>query len=299
VAEGLQMANAVLDLPDPLQSEPASRADATAAGGADDLLSEMVGDEIDRLLAEADAKPPPPPGAAVNAPNDPLSPKAFDTSPLDEKPEAEATADAMSSTTAQELDEILSSVNSLINEVDPSTDEPASETHDVNPTLDSSPAAIASPAADDLHAELPVQAADPGELEIESPVSPAVRHEDIRPPVAVAAETAAMIDQLAPRAPAAAEQAVDLKPQEDVVPPAEDPPQRQKPHRSVEVTEPAPSLPDNPPPVGLLVRVLQLINKPFESCPPAARDAIGKIGVATLLNAAGILLYVYWIHPRR
>ena len=46
----------VVDLPDPLHN------DAPAAGpGVDDLLAQLAGEEIDRLLAEADIERPAPP----------------------------------------------------------------------------------------------------------------------------------------------------------------------------------------------------------------------------------------------
>jgi hypothetical protein len=46
------MGQAALDLPDPLQQQPAG------ASSADDLLSQLAGDEIDRLLTESDTETP-------------------------------------------------------------------------------------------------------------------------------------------------------------------------------------------------------------------------------------------------
>ena len=269
------MANAVLDLPDPLQSEPAARADAAAAGGADDLLSEMVGDEIDRLLADADAKPPRAPadsGPDVGAELPP--PRAFDTSSLDEKlkPQPDSTTDAMSPTTAQELDEILSSVNSLIKEVDPATDDAPTKPYDAEPEVDAAPVPVAA--------------------------SVVIDH-DLDPPVAAAAEAAPPRDKHATPDPAVIDTPVESPTPQPRVRPAESGPGPELAEAAPQSATLASPLPDNPPAAGALVRVLQWINKPFESCPPAARDAMGKIGVATLINAAGILLYVYWIHPHR
>ena len=51
------MGSATVELPDPLQS-----AGPAEAKSADDLLAQMAGDEIDRLLAESDSEPEP--GAA-------------------------------------------------------------------------------------------------------------------------------------------------------------------------------------------------------------------------------------------
>ena len=52
------MGQATIDLPDPTQLPPDGAAPA-AANSADDLLSQLAGDEIDRLLAEADVDVPP------------------------------------------------------------------------------------------------------------------------------------------------------------------------------------------------------------------------------------------------
>jgi len=57
--KGVVMGQAVADLPDPLES-----ANPSDAKSADDLLSQLAGDEIDRLLAESDGEPAPPPKAA-------------------------------------------------------------------------------------------------------------------------------------------------------------------------------------------------------------------------------------------
>src|SRR5580700_6990753 len=63
------MGQAILDLPDPTQlsginSGPLS---PEALASADDLLSQLAGDDIDRLLAEADAQRPPLPPASAPA----------------------------------------------------------------------------------------------------------------------------------------------------------------------------------------------------------------------------------------
>src|SRR5687768_10515368 len=49
-AKGVVMGQAAVDLPDPLESAAAP----AAPEGADDLLAQLAGDEIDRLLAEAE-----------------------------------------------------------------------------------------------------------------------------------------------------------------------------------------------------------------------------------------------------
>ena len=49
------MGQSVVDLPDPLEHAVPQPLTSSAPAGVDDLLAQMAGDEIDRLLAEADA----------------------------------------------------------------------------------------------------------------------------------------------------------------------------------------------------------------------------------------------------
>ncbi len=60
------MGQAIADMPDPL--EKASAAPAAATQSADDLLSQLAGNEIDRLLAESDGEPAPKPVPAAELP---------------------------------------------------------------------------------------------------------------------------------------------------------------------------------------------------------------------------------------
>jgi hypothetical protein len=48
------MGKSVVDLPDPLEQSAPEPLTSAAPAGVDDLLAQMAGDEIDRLLAEAD-----------------------------------------------------------------------------------------------------------------------------------------------------------------------------------------------------------------------------------------------------
>jgi hypothetical protein len=57
------MGQAAIDLPDPLNPPPA----AESAVNTDDLLAQMAGEEIDRLLAETEVERPAKPGSPVAA----------------------------------------------------------------------------------------------------------------------------------------------------------------------------------------------------------------------------------------
>jgi hypothetical protein len=48
------MGKSAVDLPDPLEQSAPEPLTSSAPAGVDDLLAQMAGDEIDRLLAEAD-----------------------------------------------------------------------------------------------------------------------------------------------------------------------------------------------------------------------------------------------------
>ena len=74
------MAQSVVDLPDPLDPIALAPLTNTTTAGVDDLLAQMAGDEVDRLLAEADipreapaegvqAPVPTPPAAPVSKPS--------------------------------------------------------------------------------------------------------------------------------------------------------------------------------------------------------------------------------------
>ena len=66
------MGQAAVDLPDPLDRPAGAPGAATPLPDADDLLAQLAGDEIERLLSEADldvpADPAPRPVAAPRAP---------------------------------------------------------------------------------------------------------------------------------------------------------------------------------------------------------------------------------------
>src|SRR5215213_6870575 len=59
------MGQAAVDLPDPLDAPPPS-----SLSGTDDLLAQLAGDEIDRLLAEADVEQTSSPAPAPVTPID-------------------------------------------------------------------------------------------------------------------------------------------------------------------------------------------------------------------------------------
>ena len=96
------MGQAVADLPDPIES--ASPAEAQSA---DDLLSQLAGDEIDRLLAESDGEAAPPVKPAA-----PVAPAASAAATAPPAPAASVDLDAVLETAAAARLTSMSSVES-------------------------------------------------------------------------------------------------------------------------------------------------------------------------------------------
>src|SRR5690349_20447544 len=95
------MAQTAVDLPDPLGG--GKTAAGAALKSADDLLAQLAGDEVDRLLQEADASTPGPLNVDLAVNDDPSVP--IELTPISE---AEAQAnDGLSSEEAAGLDELF------------------------------------------------------------------------------------------------------------------------------------------------------------------------------------------------
>jgi hypothetical protein len=95
------MGQAALDLPDPLQSPPQAPQTST-----DELLAQLAGDEIDRLLAEADGGAPRPAAAPFHvAP--PTAPEQGPTEPTAEAPAAAPAPSVVEQEVTAELDALF------------------------------------------------------------------------------------------------------------------------------------------------------------------------------------------------
>jgi hypothetical protein len=217
-----RMGKAALDLPDPLQAPPGE-----ARTSADDLLAQLAGDEIDRLLAEAEAGEPKSTRAPFHvAP--PPNPKD-DVEPAVLPPAAAAPAP----------DPVPS----------PAEPEPAPPALDVAAEMDALfSAAVAKDEAD------AAEAVAAGAAEAEAETSAAERAGLATPAGLAPANVAA---KPSPPAPATATEAAN----DDA-------------------------------PLPLLLRPLEWLNAPLAILPESVREAVGKIAIVTLLNAAAILAYV-------
>ena len=214
------MGQATVDLPDPLETPPPA-----TAGGTDDLLAQLAGDEIDRLLADADAAPAPPPrrftpAAPSNLVSQDRTVQAA-PAPLAASPDSDV--------------ELAAALNSLL-----------SETEEKLPSA--KPDAIASGNADSMHLAGSIEEISAAEL-------------------AEAETSSRERDALHPDFPATEDAALDSLPTDDSD--------------------------DNSLPFYLLP--LEWINAPLANTSESVREAIGKIAILTLFNAAAVLIYVLFI----
>ena len=267
------MGRATVDLPDPLDTPP------TSLAGTDDLLAQMAGEEIDRLLAESGVEPDasaPLPGMPTSPPAPTTPPKSTETStesrapavraPVTVEPavpetDEETAADAPPLSPAQlesdaELDALLDEMSRAEREgLRGSTPPPAAEVTPAVP-IDAPPAG-AAPVAENL----------PGP-------STAAAIAGVSSAVAAAVPTPAPASDASESLMSAAERDAlslsDLGAATDAA---------------------APDSADGGRP-SLMVRVLEFLNAPLASASDGARDALGKAAIVTLVNALAVLIYV-------
>jgi hypothetical protein len=257
------MGQATLDLPDPTQLSGGSAGPLSpeALASADDLLSQLAGDDIDRLLAEADAErpaiaelppqpqpqfQPPPPDAPLqlapqatlaSEPSPPSSAAAEVVAPAIGSPPTENLAEDEAATAAA-IDAILGpAIESTVQAVEKQTDmaEPAAASPEPAHSTDAVGTKVLDDAAAHVASIMDVPTADP-------------------PPAAAAnaAERQALSEPL-------------------ILPQAA-------------ATSPNYLWP--------LVTVLELINSPMDFFSDEVREAMGKVAIVTTLNAAAVLVYV-------
>ena len=257
------MAKAAVELPDPLDTSTDGGKPLTST---DDLLAQLAGEEIDRLLAEVEehsatmeplVRPPAPPMT--------LPPRVA--------PAARAVPDAPA-----EVDEASTPAppGAVTLPAEPVVTPPAPD----EAADESAGAAAVASAGPDVTAELdaffrtavvkapaeaaPAAAARPPEPHETSAAERAVLHAAVAaPPAAPASDSPAAVHPPAPAPEAGA-----------VAPDADDAP------------------------LPLYLRPLEWINAPLEACPQGLRDFIGKAAIITLVNAAAVLCYVMLFRRR-
>lgn len=251
------MGQVAIDLPDPLNNS------GPAGPGVDDLLAQLAGEEIDRLLAEAEIERPAkavevmvPPGAVNVAADEPVvvemkpqktaaqAPGAGDPEKLSSENEALSPPAGISEAGVEELDaRVAQELNNLFSEL--------------NSDNAGTGSAAESPAE--------VEAA---EME-----------------AAVAVEAMGPSIPAAPSDPMAQAQALEQQLLSKTLMDALGGP---------EVIESAPSRMKT---LGfsLLLKPLEWANAPLAACSDTVRGALGKVAILTLINALAILLYVVFL----
>lgn len=230
------MGQATVDLPDPLKT-PAP----TTSGGTDDLLAQLAGEEIDRLLADADVE------ASSAAQSAALNSPAADPAVSDLEPvtTSHAGGSAPGSSTA------------------PS---PQLLQKDSDPEL----AAALDNLLDGLDEKLAETPAPPGVIETAKPAV-GVETRNFEPtPGPEPGESGTSSSERHALTPQVAASDLDALDAEAANGPVND------------------SLP-------FYLKPLEWLNAPLAGSPDYFRDAIGKIAILTLVNAAAILIYVRFI----
>jgi hypothetical protein len=262
------MGQAAVDLPDPLQTPSAPN-----LNNADDLLSQLAGDEIDRLLATSDEELPtePEPQAASAA----LAEEANAPTTVESKLEATSPAPVAAGTTDAAAASTVGPVSA-----EPAKGEPIPAADSVQKDLDQLLAGDAkAPATTEAAANPPAAPEPTAALESTAVATPAAvatletpSGESASPSAATSAPSAeapASTPGASPEAPA------DESAQATVA----------------SVLDAALADNDRTPP-GLLVRFLEFLNSPFAAMGDDARESFGKIAIVTTVNAIAILIYV-------
>ena len=249
----------VIDLPDPMHNA------APAAGpGVDDLLAQLAGDEIDRLLAEADIERSVPPTQVLTPPADfsptapPLAeaPSAADLAPTASdpaiSPEPKQIPDGKSATSIAEADveeldaRVAKELNTLFTELD--SEQPSPAAAQAAPAPAPALAAAAATAEATTNALIAAVSAPPSDpvahaQELERQVLGKTLLDALGGPLEIPTPTSRL--------------------------------------RSINLS--------------FLLRPLEWLNAPLNACSDTVRESLGKVAIMTLINALAILLYVMFL----
>lgn len=251
---------------------------AAAAVDVDELLAQMAGEEIDRLLSEADDPHDRP--AKASSPAVTPTPEPAPVVETIAPPAAEATAE-VDEAVSRQLDELFEAAtagdDAAAEAPAPEPVAPVAAIQPPSPTPPPAPAsAPAAPGADDPLAkqldDLFAQLEGGG-----SPAAPEAAPAVAQAPAPVAAPT------VAPPAPSVVEEPAATSALERSALDA--------PMPAVEILVEGHEAEDESLPWYL--KPLEWINAPLDSLPDPLRELIGKLGLLTLFNACAVLVYVY------
>jgi hypothetical protein len=288
------MGQATVDLPDPLDAPPPS-----SLSGTDDLLAQLAGDEIDRLLAEADLEQKSPTGKASPDPAAAPSPEASsatravatDAAPVApvEAAKLEPAAPAAPAPTndvaaiavgGDELDDLLSKLE------EGGASSLAAPAPTVPPPVAEAPNAAATESTSlvdrvpDILAQFPA-AADATAAAAQPNASATADASALPAQVAASTATPSPIptDESDGLMSAAERDALKISElADDSVAP-----------------ESAGAEDSGPGRLAPLVKLLELLNAPMSFVPDRLRDTLGKVAIVTLVNSIAVLVYVLFL----
>jgi hypothetical protein len=262
------MARTAVELPDPLEN--AAGGGSAAMGGTDDLLAQLAGDEVDRLLSEADAVPPDPAHA--------------DRPPLDADAATEPGGDAAKSRAAMEdLFDEMDAADAVTASVNASKPKESDKGKSAQAVIEERADALVERArreADEAAVAAVVETPEPQDAPPSAAAALAAEMDADE-----AAHQAALARMMKPGKPAptpAPPSAVDAEPVEVTATTTID-------EAAVEFAQADDAAAER---VPLLVRVLEFLNAPLAGLSAGVREALGKIAIVTAVNAVAVLVYV-------
>lgn len=269
------MGRATVDLPDPLDTPP-----PTSLAGTDDLLAQMAGEEIDRLLAESGVEPEARPAPAAPASK---SPAAAAASLAAEPVEGRGREAAAPPRPPVVVEAAIEADDDAIAEAPPLSPAQLESDAELDALLDE----MSRAERDDL-AHAPAATAAPEAL-APAEAAPVVDESVGAPtPAAGAQVTTTESAGAAGVGPAPAGEPVMSAAERDALSlsdiAAETDAAEERDAAASNATASGPST--------FLVRLLEWLDGRLSFVPDALRDAMGKIAIVTLLNALAVLIYV-------
>ncbi|HEY8666693.1 MAG TPA: hypothetical protein VIL86_08520 [Tepidisphaeraceae bacterium] len=314
------MAQATVDLPDPLD-QPAM---ATSAG-ADDLLSQLAGDEIDRMLAEADVESGEGEAGSdaaggrtsseINPTQDP-NPNvgaSVETVAASAESVAARASDAESSVSA-ELDQLFAEMTEQDRE-NPVGNEQAAPGESAAVSASAPPAAVKSapePASISAQAT-PAEKSGSDSAELDALFNELTKEGDATagrgavspapPGTSDAQPSPQQVDREIASAAGALQEQLAQAADDDSTSHAEREALVEKSEATAaaattDAAEDAAEVLEYAAPeeeqsaLPMYLKPLEWLNAPLAACPESVREAIGKVAILTLLNGAGLLAYV-------
>jgi hypothetical protein len=278
-----------------------SASNPESLGSADEVLSQLAGSEIDRLLAEADVEAPQP--SAESEPSGPTRPNSASSVP--DLREAAAVENELG------LDEasLTSQLDELFNQLQ---DETAAKAAQMTESPSASPPPVAPPEAKAAKPPPAAPAAEAAPTEgaeraalleaagFESPEKPA--ESETTAAAATPASGATTEHEAATSAPAAQPAATTpTAPSAAAEASAAAPPATQEAgeasERSAVLSAAGFETTDaGSTPLPMWIKPLVWINAPIRRCSPAVRHAMGRAAIVTLINSVLVLTYIAFTH---